>query len=106
MLKEFGGGTHGSAGIWTQDLNNHDLFLSYDLKPMESTKSLLYLMFFEEQPGYVDVPTLNCIHKGCEATFVSAVWFILTPRAQTQNNRAEKSHCFKPKGQLTLDHLQ
>lgn len=44
-------------------------------------------MFLEEQPGYVDVPTLNRIHKGGEATPVSAVWFILTPGAQTQNKR-------------------
>lgn len=63
-------------------------------------------MFHEEQPGYVNMTTLDCVHKGCEATLVSAVWFILAPRAQTQKNRPEKGHCFKPNGQLTLDHLQ
>jgi len=36
-------------------------------------------VFFQEQPGNVDVPVLDSIHKGSDSTFVSAVRFVLAP---------------------------
>lgn len=36
-------------------------------------------MFFQEQPGNVDMPILDSIHKGSDSTFVSAVRFVLAP---------------------------
>lgn len=38
-----------------------------------------YLVFFQEQPGNVDMPVLDSIHKGSDSTFVSAVRFVLAP---------------------------
>lgn len=38
-----------------------------------------YLMFFQEQPGDVDMPILDGIHKGSDSTFISAVRFVLAP---------------------------
>lgn len=55
-----------------------DCGLVYSLGPQGILSRNASLMFFKEQPGYVDVSTLNRIHKGCEATLISAVWFILT----------------------------
>ena len=38
-----------------------------------------YLVFFQEQPGNVDMSILDSIHKGSDSTFVSAVRFVLAP---------------------------
>lgn len=37
------------------------------------------LVTFKQQPGHVNMPTLDGIHEGCEAAAVPAVGFILAP---------------------------
>lgn len=56
-------------------------------------------MFFKKQLCYIDVATLDCIHKRGDATLVFAVWFILAPRVKIHNNRIENIHHVTADGQ-------
>lgn len=65
--------------------------------PQEGAEGLgTYLVFFQEQPGNVDVPVLDRIRKGSDPTPVSAVRFVRTPGKEdkTQDRAVGSSKIF------------